>query len=75
MSAVDETVSAPGLKIASAWGVVGISVWVEYAQFVAAALASIYTLILIGEWMWKKFIREFCELRGWVARIRRRKTD
>ena len=52
-----------------------VTVWVEYAQFVAAALASIYTLILIGEWVWKKFIREFCELRGWVARIRRRKTD
>lgn len=69
--ASEQTVSAPGLKIASAWALVGITSWADFAAF----LAAIYSLILIGEWVWKKFIRGFCEARGWVTRVRRRKDD
>ena len=46
----DHTVSAPGLKIATAWAGVGITSWSD----AAAAAATLYTTILIGEWLWKK---------------------
>lgn len=52
---IQDTVSAPLPKIVTAWGGVAIAVWVDYAQLIAAALAALYTLILIAEWAWKKF--------------------
>lgn len=47
------------LKAASAWGGAGISYYLEKVGFndwgdVAAFLAACYSLILIGEWLWKK---------------------
>jgi hypothetical protein len=51
----DSTVSAPVAKVISAWITVwtatGITSWAQ----AASAVATIYTLILIGEWFWKKF--------------------
>lgn len=41
----------------------------------ATIIAIGYTLCLWGEWAWRKFIRPFCEDRGWVKRIRRRADD
>lgn len=52
-----DIVVAPVTKIVTAWGGVAIAVWVDYAQLIAAGLAALYTLILIGEWVWKKFKR------------------
>ncbi len=50
----DEKIAAPGVKIATSWlAAVGIGSWSDFA----AALAAIYTLLLIGEWVWKRFIK------------------
>lgn len=66
-----ETVAAPVLKAVSAWGVVAITSWAD----VAAMLAAFYTVLLIGEWFWKKFGRPAAESRGWIKRTKRRKED
>lgn len=55
------------VKAASAWGAValaevGINSWGDFGAF----LASIYTLMLIGEWLWKRIFREIAERHGWV---------
>lgn len=64
-------ISAPILKATSAWGVVAITSLAD----IASMLAAIYTLLLIGEWCWKKVVRPFAEARRWVKRLRRRKED
>ena len=64
-------ISAPVMKAVSAWGVVAITSWAD----VAAMLAAIYTILLMGEWCWKKVIRPIAEARGWIRRLRRRKDD
>lgn len=43
-----------------AWAGTGVSFWLESLGFrdwgdVAAFLAAVYSLILIGEWLWKKW--------------------
>ena len=58
-------------KIGTAWAAVGITSWAE----AASALAALYTLLLIAEWLWKRLGRPFCERRGWVKRKARRKAD
>lgn len=58
-------------KLGTAWAAVGITSWAD----AASALAFLYTLILISEWLWKKVIRPFSEQRGWVKRKSRRKDD
>ncbi len=47
---MSDTVQAPVIKIATAWAAVGVTSWSE----AAAALAAVYTSILIGEWLWRK---------------------
>lgn len=47
------SVNNPIAKIISALGLAGISSWSEFAS----ACAAVYTLLLIGEWVYKKFIR------------------
>ncbi len=60
------------VKIATAWlAAIGISSWSDFA----ALLAALYSLILIGEWVWKKLLRPCFERRGWVKRRMRRQTD
>jgi len=73
MSTTDNTVSvaAPATKILTAWAAVGLTSWTE----IAAALAALYTFLLILEWLWKKLARPFCERHGWVRRLRRRSYD
>ena len=65
------SVAHPGIKIATAWGALMVTSWAD----VAAALAAIYSALLICEWLWKRLIRPFCERRGWVKRKLRRATD
>lgn len=48
-----ESVSEPLTKIGTAWAAVGITSWSEAAGFVA----TLYTLVLMGEWIWKKIKR------------------
>jgi hypothetical protein len=47
----DSTVAAPIAKVVSAWALFGITSWSD----AAAAAAFLYTMMLIGEWCWKKF--------------------
>lgn len=49
----------------------GVSNWSDFA----AMCAAIYTICLLGEWLWKKFGRPFAENRGWVRRRKRRADD
>lgn len=47
-------------KAGTAWAGTGFSFWLESLGFrdwgdIAAFLAAIYSLILIGEWAWKKW--------------------
>lgn len=58
-------------RIASLWALVGITSWADFAAFVAA----IYSLLLIGEWLWKRLGRPFAERHNWLARKHRRKDD
>lgn len=65
------SVASPGTKIVSAWAIVGLTSWAD----IASALAALYTLLLICEWLWKRLGRPFCERRGWLERAKRRKDD
>lgn len=56
-------VVAPIAKAASVWAMVGITSWSDAASF----LAFCYTLVLIGEWLWKRIFRD------WVKRHREKK--
>jgi len=66
-----DDIQTPVIKIATSWGGVIVTSWNE----IAAILASIYTLILISEWMWKKILRPFLERKGWLKKQYRRKDD
>jgi hypothetical protein len=50
---------------------IGVSTWGDFA----ALCAAIWTLLLIGEWIWKKVLRPCFERRGWIRRQMRRATD
>ena len=65
------SVGAPVAKVVSVWVAVKITSWADAASFVAC----MYTLILLGEWFWRRCGRPFLESRGWIARRRRRITD
>ncbi|MCR4308361.1 MAG: hypothetical protein NUV80_07470 [Candidatus Berkelbacteria bacterium] len=67
----DMDVAAPVIKVASVWTAVAITSWADFA----AMLAAFYTLLLISEWLWKKFIRPFGESIGWIPRRKRRHDD
>lgn len=60
-----------GVKLSSVWLLVGITSWADFA----AALAAIYSALLICEFVWKKVVRPFLERMGWVERRMRRKED
>lgn len=60
MSSRDESAGWIAAKISSAWLAVGITSWAE----AASALAFLYTLCLLGDFWWKKFLRPFLEDRG-----------
>jgi uncharacterized protein HemY len=60
-----------GLKVVTVWAMVGITSWADVAAF----LAAVYSALLILEWLWKKFLRTFCEQRGWLRLKNRRRDD
>jgi hypothetical protein len=55
-------IAAPVAKAATAWAAVGITSWAEFASF----LAAVYSALLIAEWCWKRFLRDFAKRRGWL---------
>lgn len=59
----DTKISLPVAKATILWGMVGISTWAD----AAAAAACIYSLLLIGEWFWKKVWRPMLVRRGYLA--------
>jgi hypothetical protein len=52
---MDDTVKAPVIKAMTAWALVGITSWAD----AAAAAAFLYSVLLIFEWCWKKFLRDW----------------
>ena len=58
-------------KVGTVWAAVGITSWAD----AASAIAFLYTMILMMEWIWKRAIRPFAERRGWLKRKLRRATD
>lgn len=63
---------ANACKGASMWGVIGVAQWSDVAAFFAA----IYSLLLIVDFIWRKWLRDVFERRGWVSpRRRRRRSD
>lgn len=61
--AQDSTISHPVAKAVSLWTVVGISSWTDAAAFVG----FLYSLLLIGEWLWKKWLRGVARRKGWIS--------
>lgn len=59
----DNQVSHPVLKVASAGAAVlaGMT-WGELAQM----LAALYTMLLMLDWVWKRFGKPFAIHRGWM---------
>lgn len=52
---MDEThsaVSHPALKLLSVWAAIGITSWAD----AAAAIAFLYTVLLVSEWLWKRMV-------------------
>lgn len=70
----DHEAKATTMKLTLAWLGVTFSWTFTWAEF-AAMLAAIYTILLIFEWIWKKVVRPFCEMHGWVKRKYRRASD
>jgi hypothetical protein len=56
----ESTVTAPVIKAISVLAAAGISNWSDAASIAAL----VYTLLLISEWIWKKFLRDWMKLRG-----------
>lgn len=73
MTSIDQhtSVNHSAAKVASVWVATLFTSWADVAAF----LAAIYSLLLIGEWLWKKVGRPFCEARGWLKKQYRRRDD
>lgn len=67
-SSVTHPIAKAGTALVAGFGV---SSWSD----AAALIAFVYTACLLIEWLWKRCGRPFCENRGWVARLKRRRTD
>lgn len=57
-----------GAKLSSVWGAFKVGSWYD----VSYMLASILSFLFIADFVWKKWLRPFCEWRGWVKRSRRK---
>jgi hypothetical protein len=64
-------IQMPVTKVVSLWAVIGVTSWTEAAAFAG----FVYSMILIGEWLWKKIVRKIAEQRGWVKKRRPMDTD
>lgn len=52
------SVAAPGFKLLTVWGVVGVGTLIDWLQVISYTLGILYTTILISEWVYKKFWRK-----------------
>lgn len=60
-----------GAKLVGAWGSVSVTKMTTitaWAHLIAEIAAATLTILLVGEFLWKKIIRPFCEYRGWIKR-------
>ena len=53
-----------GAKLGSVWAAVGFTTWADVAAF----LAALYSALLVGEFLWKKWFRPLAEWRGWIGK-------
>lgn len=66
------SVAHPVLKVVTVWlAALGITSWGEFAAF----LAAVYSMLLILEWCWKKFVRDLLVRWKVIGRCKRRKDD
>lgn len=73
-SAPDSGVSVahPVLKVVTVWlAALGITSWGEFA----AMCAAVYSMLLILEWCWKKFVRDLLVKWKLIDRCKRRRDD
>ena len=65
MNESSDPIKAPIVKAATALG----SAWYSIHTWsdVAAFLSAIYAAVLLGEWAWKRFLRQVAVERGWIA--------
>jgi hypothetical protein len=59
------------IGLGTAWAAVGISSWAE----AASAGAALYTLLLIGHFLWKRAVRPLLEKFGFMKRRLKRASD
>lgn len=57
---MNDQVQFPLLKLATAWVITIFGSWGEAAAF----LAAVYSLVLIGEWMFKKSISVYAWMKA-----------
>ena len=66
---MDNEIEGKLVKAGTVWAAIGITSWADFASF----LAALYSLLLLGEWMWKKLIKSFLISRGYIKVDRRRR--
>lgn len=71
--AIHDETSGPGFatRIISVLAAMGVSSWSDAAAFFGTA----YTLVLLTHYLWKHFVRPFCERRGWIERRTNRRAS
>ena len=57
----NEPIQHQAAKVVTLWAGIGITSWADAASFAA----FLYSLVLLGEWAWKRFLRDFGARRGW----------
>lgn len=72
-------VSHPIAKLVVGWlAAIGVNSWSSMASMMAALasfLAALYTLCILLEFIWQKWVRPCLENREWIRRRKRRRTD
>jgi hypothetical protein len=71
-----EHIAAPVVKTVTMWAAIaagiGVQTWADaasFATFCAAAVGTLYSLILMTEWFWKKVWRPLAVHFGWLKPI------
>lgn len=64
------TVQNQVVKVVTVWGAIGITSWTD----AAAAIAFLYSLVLLLEWFWKKVFRPMGISRGWLKPLPKREA-
>jgi hypothetical protein len=75
---MNSDIQYPAEKVVTVWGAFGIATWADVssaAQAIAAVLAGLYSLLLIGEWFWKKAWRPLLVKHGILAPIQPKGED